>query len=169
MDARTAHCEAGFTYVGLLIAVVVLGATLAASGEIWRTAAKREREQELLFAGREFRNALASYYGTTPAGQPRYPRALEDLLDDRRGPVARRHLRRIYPDPMTGKADWAIVDAPGGGIAGVHSRSEAKPLKSAGFAAPEAKFEGAETYSGWKFVFEPRGAIPFQRPMARVK
>jgi type II secretory pathway pseudopilin PulG len=168
MDCRTTRCEKGFSYIGLLIAMAVLGIGLAATGELWRTAAKREREQELLFAGSEFRNAFASYYALTPGGQPRYPRALEELLDDRRGPVARRHLRRIYPDPMTGKADWAIVEAPGGGIAGVHSRSEAKPLKTAGFAAPEAKFEGAESYSSWKFVFEPRASAPsIPRPPPR--
>ena len=54
------HAENGFSYIGLLIAVALLGVGLASAGELWRTAAKREREQELLFAGREFRNAIAS-------------------------------------------------------------------------------------------------------------
>jgi type II secretory pathway pseudopilin PulG len=157
--------EGGFTYIGLLIAVAILGIGLAATGELWRTAAKREREQELLFAGSEFRNAFASYYGVTPAGQPRYPRSLEELVEDRRSGAPRRHLRRIYPDPMTGKADWALVEAPGGGIAGVHSTSDAKPLKTGGFPPQQAKLEGAERYSGWKFVFEPPGGFPsLQRP-----
>ena len=159
MDGPTRHCERGFTYAGLLIAVALLGVALAATGEVWRTAAKRERERELLFVGAEFRNALASYYGTTPVGQRRYPLTLEDLVEDRRTAVLRRHLRRVYADPMTGKPGWGIVDAPGGGIAGVHSVSEEKPLKTGGFVGAEAKFEGAERYSAWKFVFEPRGGV----------
>jgi hypothetical protein len=57
---------------------------------------------------------------------------------------------------MTGKTDWAIVEAPGGGIAGVHSRSDAKPLKTDGFAPPEAKFKDAQSYAGWKFALDPR-------------
>ena len=159
--------NSGFTYVGLLIAVVILGVGLATAGELWRTAAKREREQELLFAGREFRNAIAGYYGAPGVGQPRYPRRLEDLLEDRRGAATLRHLRRIYADPMTRKADWGIVDAPGGGIAGVHSISDEKPLKTGGFVGPETKFEGAERYSAWRFVFEPRGVISAPSPAAR--
>jgi len=166
MAGPTARSEAGFTYIGILLAMALFGVALGATGELWRTAAQREREQELLFVGSQFRNAFLSYYGGTPAGKPRYPRVLEDLLEDTRFPVPRRHLRRIYADPMTGKADWAIVDAPGGGIAGVHSRSEAKPLKTGNFAAQDAKFEGAEHYSDWKFVFEQRAPAPLstQRP-----
>jgi len=152
MDAPSARSERGFTYLGLLIAVALLGVALAATGEVWRTAAKREREQELLFIGGQFRDALERYSGTTPAGQPRSPRALEDLLEDRRGPVPRQHLRRLYADPMTGKADWALVELPDGRIAGVRSRSEAKPLKTGNFAPRDAAFEGAERYSDWKFA-----------------
>lgn len=160
MAAHTTHSETGFTYLGILIALALFGVALAATGDVWRTAAQREREQELLFVGNQFRNAFSTYYGFTPAGKPRYPRALEDLVEDNRFPVPRRHLRRVYADPMTGKPDWVLLDAPGGGIAGVQSRSEAKPLKTGNFAPPDLKFEGAERYSDWKFVFEPRSSVP---------
>ena len=66
------------------------------------TAAQREREQELLFVGSQFRNAFMSYYGATPAGRA-LPAFLEDLVEDNRFPVPRRHLRRVYADPMTSK------------------------------------------------------------------
>ena len=168
MAAHTTRSETGFTYIGILIAMALFGVALAATGDVWRTAAQREREQELLFVGNQFRNAFSTYYGFTPAGKPRYPRALEDLVEDNRFPVPRRHLRRVYADPMTGKPDWVLLDAPGGGIAGVQSRSEAKPLKIGNFAPPDVKFDGAERYSDWKFVFEPRGSVPTtQRAPAR--
>jgi type II secretory pathway pseudopilin PulG len=169
MDVRTTRSDAGFTYIGILLAMALFGVALGATGDVWRTAAQREREQELLFAGGQFRNAFMSYYGATPAGQRRYPRVLEDLLEDNRFPVARRHLRRIYPDPMTGKADWGLIEAPGGGIAGVHSRSEAKPLKTANFTSQDVKFEGAEHYSDWKFVFEQRAPVPSTQRAAPTK
>jgi type II secretory pathway pseudopilin PulG len=165
MDGSTAPSEQGFTYIGILLALALFGVALAATGDVWRTAAQREREQELLFVGGQFRNAFMSYYGATPAGQRRYPRVLEDLVEDNRFPVPRRHLRRVYADPITGKPDWVLVDAPGGGIAGVHSRSEAKPLKTGNFSAQDAKFEDAERYSDWRFVFEQRAPAPStQRP-----
>jgi type II secretory pathway pseudopilin PulG len=77
MDNRSTRCnhrDAGFTYIGLLIALAALGISLAATGELWRTAAKREREQELLFVGTEFRNALASYYARGPGALSAQPR-----------------------------------------------------------------------------------------------
>jgi type II secretory pathway pseudopilin PulG len=162
--------EAGFTYVALLIALAVFGIALAATGEVWRTAAKRERELDLLFAGSAYRSALASYYALTPAGQPRHPRTLEELIEDHRAPVLRRHLRRLYADPMSGKPDWGLVEAPGGGIAGVHSLSEEKPLKSGNFAAADAKFEGAASYADWRFVYVPPqvpGRVPPGRKAGR--
>ena len=169
MVAPTARSEGGFTYIGILLALALFGVALAATGDVWRTAAQRERERELLFVGDQFRNALLSYYGATPAGQRRYPRVLEDLVEDNRYPVPRRHLRRIYADPITGKPDWVLVDAPGGGIAGVHSRSEAKPLKTGNFAAQDVKFEGAGRYSDWKFGFDDPAAVPSTRRAAPTK
>jgi len=147
--------HAGFTYVGLLIAVAVLGVGLAAVGQVWSTAAAREKERELLFVGNQYRAAIMNYHAATPAGQIRYPRSLEDLIEDRRMPVARRHLRHVFLDPITGSDKWGIVPAPDGGIAGVFSLSERPPLKTGGFTGADAKFENAERYSDWKFVYAP--------------
>lgn len=146
--------EAGFTYAALLLAVAVVGIGLAAAGQSWSTAAQREREAELLFAGGEFRDAIRSYYFASPGAQ-RYPRRLEQLLEDERFPFPRRHLRRLYRDPMTGKRDWVLIDAPGGGIMGVHSRSQDNALKTANFAEANRDLEGKVHYADWKFVFQP--------------
>jgi type II secretory pathway pseudopilin PulG len=151
--------QAAFTYVGLLIAVAVLGVGLAAIGQVWRTVAAREKERELLFIGDQYRAALRNYYIGTPAGQSRYPRRLEDLLEDRRLPVMRRHLRRAYPDPITGSDQWGIVPSFDGGIAGVYSLSEQHPLKIARFTDADEIFEGAKRYSDWKFAYAPAVAL----------
>ncbi len=66
-----------------------------------------------------------------------------------------RHLRRLYPDPITGKDEWGLVKADDGGIAGVYSTSEAAPLKTGGFAVRDASFEGKTKYADWQFVFAP--------------
>ena len=63
-----------------------------------------------------------------------------------------RYLRRLYLDPLTGKAEWGIVKAPDAGIAGVHSLSEEAPLKRAGFRVRDAAFEGKLKYSEWRFA-----------------
>jgi len=148
--------SAGFTYIGLLIAVVILGIGLSAVGTVWRTQAQREREQELLFIGREFRTAIAAYYR---AGGHQFPQDVSDLLEDKRWPEPRHFLRRLYADPMTGAQDWTIVRSDLlGGITGIASSSNAEPLKKKGFAFDETAFEDATCYCDWKFVYTPRFA-----------
>jgi len=142
----------GFTYLTVLFIVAVITAGLALVGEVWETAAKREKETQLLFVGNEYRKAITRYY---LAGKNQYPRALEDLLKDPRQPGTVRYLRRLYADPLTGGAEWGIVKAPDGGIAGVHSLSEDKPLKIANFKQRDAGFESAQTYTDWKFTYSP--------------
>jgi type II secretory pathway pseudopilin PulG len=151
---------AGFTYVGLLIAVVILGVALSAVGTVWRTQAQREREQELLFIGREFQAAIAAY--SHAGGGRQLPTDINDLLEDKRWPEPRHYLRRLYADPMTGAADWTILQADSlgmagvTGIVGVASSSQAEPLKKAGFAAGEEAFKDAACYCDWKFAYVPR-------------
>lgn len=151
-----ARREAGFTYFTVLFLVTVMGLAAAAAGTMWHTVRQREKERELLALGEEFRAAIARYVRATPSGKPQYPRRLDDLVRDPRVPGMARHLRRIYPDPMTGRPDWGVVPAPDGGIMGVHSLSEGQPLKRAGFRVADARFEGAEKYADWQFVYRDR-------------
>jgi type II secretory pathway pseudopilin PulG len=139
----------------MLVAVAVMSAGLAATGEVWSHAAKREKEAELLFAGQQFRQAITFYYEQSPGLAKQYPAKLEDLLEDKRFPTPRRHLRRLYTDPMTGQADWGIIESPGGGIMGVHSRSGAEPVKRAEFALRDRIFHEATNYYEWRFFYEP--------------
>jgi hypothetical protein len=71
-----------------------------------------------------------------------------------------RYLRRIYVDPMTGSKEWGLVRAADGGIAGVHSLSEATPLKTANFPAGNEDLAGKTRYADWRFVYAP--AAPSQ-------
>lgn len=146
----------GFTYLGLLVAVALIGLALAAAGQVVATAAQREREAQLLWVGDEYRAAIGRYWGQRRA----YPQRLEELLGGEAGaPLAARFLRRLYPDPMTRRVDWVLVPAPdgGGGIMGVASRSTGTPLKTGGFAPADRDqdFEKARTYGDWQFTFVP--------------
>jgi type II secretory pathway pseudopilin PulG len=123
---------------------------------VWHTANAREKEAELLFIGNEYRKAIERYYLSGP--QRQYPKNLSDLIRDPRQPGIVRHLRRLYPDPITGKDEWGLVKSADGGFAGIHSLSEDAPLKTAGFAVRDASFEGKTKYSEWQFAFAPAQA-----------
>ena len=152
VGVRDSNRQRGFTYLGLLFAVAILGVTLATIGVVWSTQIRRDRESELLYIGNQYRAAIGRYLNS--GGQ--YPLELADLVEDKRYPVARRYLRRIYPDPMTNSVDWELITAPQGGIMGVASRSQVKPIKVAGFAPADMAFEMAESYNDWKFIYSPR-------------
>jgi type II secretory pathway pseudopilin PulG len=143
--------SAGFTYLGVLLLVALMGVSLTVVSQLWQTKQKRDKEDELLFIGDQFRRAIGYYYASTPGGVARYPTRLEDLLRDPRFPGVRRYLRRVYRDPMTGTAEWGLEKA-GDSIVGVHSLSEDEPLKKAGFGLADRSFEGTSRYSEWVFV-----------------
>lgn len=139
----------------MLFAVAAAGALLAAGSVVWHQESQRARERELLLIGKEFRRAIGLYYERSPGSVKRYPEKLEELLRDDRHLSVQRYLRRIYRDPMTGKTEWGVVRAPGGGVMGVYSLSDALPIKAGGFDEKEKEFEGAPRYSEWKFVYSP--------------
>ena len=91
---------------------------------------------------------------TTPGGIKVFPQKLEDLLLDPRQIGAQRYLRKIYRDPMTGQAEWALFVV-SDRITGVYSMSQETPLKSSNFRLADKAFEGAEKYGDWKFVYTP--------------
>lgn len=148
--------QAGFTLLGLLFLVAALGILLGAVGTVWETAARREKEAELIFIGDQYRRALESYYRASPGQMKRFPSSLAELVKDKRFPQTVRHLRRIYRDPMTNADQWGEVRE-GDEIVGIHSLALGAPLKQTGFPKVYVDFDGKETYQGWVFLAK-RGA-----------
>ena len=144
--------QEGFTYIGVLLAVALIGTQLALAGVVWSFAQARQSEQELLFVGKQFRTAITQYYFNPKGSQKEYPRRLEDLIKDPRYPGTVRHLRKIYADPITGKVQWGLITIPGGSIVGVYSLSDKAPIKTGNFLPEDKIFENKQRYSDWKFV-----------------
>jgi type II secretory pathway pseudopilin PulG len=160
--------ESGFTFVGLLFLIALMGLMAAAAASTWTFSGQREREQELLFDGREYRDALKRYVAAHAGQAQPYPTSLEQLLgsDDRLVPV--HYLRRLYFDPITGSTDWGLVKTPQGGISGVYSLSDRRPIRT-GAPTDDADsgiaFARATSYRDWVFSAASgdggvRGAIP---------
>jgi len=153
VSQATREHQSGFTYIGLLLFIAVLGIVLALTGQVWHTSLQRERERELIFVGEQFRNAIAAYYaGHTGVGD-RYPKSFDELLRDPHQPAMRRYLRKVYPDPFNGKREWGLIKSPAGNIMGVYSLAAGHPLKQAGFPERNASFSGASEFSGWQFTY----------------
>ncbi|MDL2356077.1 MAG: type II secretion system protein [Pseudomonadota bacterium] len=163
--------QGGFTYLGLIILVTVIGMVGAATLKIGALLQRAQAEDELLDIGAAFSAALQSYAAATPAGQMPVPPSLQELLKDPRTPALRRHLRKLFVDPVTG-GEWGIVyQADKVGVLAVYSRSQARPLKIGNFDARFIGFDNKEHLSDWKFgaaalALPPlaAGALPPQQP-----
>lgn len=136
--------------MGALFLVALVGLGLAGAGSSWSLASQRAKERELLWVGSQYARALKSYHDQSP-GARQYPSRLEELVEDRRSPTTRHHLRRLYADPVT-REPFDVVLHSDGRIAGVRSRSDAAPLKQDNFPAKRREFKGMTRYSDWQFI-----------------
>lgn len=150
-SGRRPGAQSGITYFGVLILVALIGLSLALAAQVVSTAMQRDNEQQLLWVGHAYRNGIEGYVRK----HGRYPPTLQALLADPTGTLPEHFLRALYPDPMTGTADWQETKAPDGGVMGVASRSTRAPIKVAGFDDDDVDFDKATTYAEWRFVYDP--------------
>jgi hypothetical protein len=154
---------AGFAYVAVMAMVVISGIVYSGAAQYWHTRMIREREAELLFRGDQYLKAIRSYAESTQGEGSRYPKRLEDLLKDPRYPTIRRHIRKLYPDPMAPDGAWRILRGAHEEIVGVVSSAAGTPIKQGGFEAVYAQFEGARSYGDWRFEYRPAPAQKTQQ------
>ena len=90
--------ERGYAMAALLMALSVMAIMLSVAMPVWRTAAQREREAELIFRGEQYAHAI-ELYSRRNGG---YPPSL-DVLEKGR------FIRKLYKDPMSGESDFQPV------------------------------------------------------------
>lgn len=159
---RLLRSQAGVTFATVIFMVIIIGIMLTMTGQSWQRLMQREREEELLFRGRQIFNAISTWHRPKP-GHPITPlRELKHLQKDPRALANVRYLRGdpdkkdppsyMLTDPITGK-EFKTVQGGDGGIAGVISTSDREPLKQGNFPPEFKHFEGKKKYSEW--VFSP--------------
>lgn len=156
--------QRGMIYLALLLGIALIGGTSAVGLRMAHTAQIRSAETELLAIGMEFRRALQSYAEATPLGFPVNPASLEELLRDARNPGIQRHLRRIYPDPLTGKSTWGLLRGPDQRIVAIHSLSPTSTFKQQNFPVELEALAGVQRHSDW--IFTPV-TLPSPSPAAK--
>ena len=145
----------GFAYVLVLVVLAIVALVATAAISLGATLARRSAEAQLLAVGGEIQSALASYREAGGA-QGLGPKSLRDLLKDERFPAIRRHLRKIYADPMTGRVEWGVLKTADGSIVAVYSAAEGQPIKQTNFGPDRSHFEHASSYNKWTFGPPPQ-------------
>jgi type II secretory pathway pseudopilin PulG len=92
--------ERGYNLVILMVAVSVMLILVAAALPAWSTATRRDREEELVFRGLQYAEALRLFQQRFG----RLPSRLEELLE-----TEPRSIRQLWTDPFTGKVDWVLI------------------------------------------------------------
>jgi len=99
--------EAGYNLIILMVLVTVMNIMVAVALPSWSKWAQREKEEELIFRGLQYAEAIRVFQ--TRHGRP--PNTLEELIE-----VEPRSIRQLYPNPMMENGKWGIlVQAPPGG------------------------------------------------------
>ena len=91
--------DSGYMLLILVFAVTVLTIGLMVAIPVWQTQMQREKEEELIFRGKQYVEAIRLYQQKNPGA---FPERLQDLLEEK-------CIRRLYGDPMTETGEWNVV------------------------------------------------------------
>ena len=92
--------ERGFMMAALLVTLSVMAVLMGALVPVWSTAARREREEELVFRGEQYARAIMLF-------QRKYANARPPSVDVL---LSERFLRKKYKDPITNE-DFELLAA----------------------------------------------------------
>jgi hypothetical protein len=113
---------------------------------VWETQVQREREEELIFRGKQYVEGVRLYQLKNPGG---FPKTLDEMVE-------KKCLRRLFRDPMTKEGAWNVIlqqegfggltpagMGPGGGVMG-----RGGPSRQPGGAGPGGGIPGGGIPSG---------------------
>jgi type II secretory pathway pseudopilin PulG len=185
LPARHAAKEsAGYTLVAIVIGIAILTILLAAVAPSISMIMRREREEELLFRGRQYARAIALFQRKFN----RYPNSLKELYEGRP-----RSIRKLWKDPMCRCDKWHLlilgtaeasptgaggVARPGSGLGQPPAPPTPTPGPTSAFGQPDVQgpivgvrsnvhkealqqWRGHKYYDEWSFIAGDADATPF--------
>lgn len=120
----------------LMFAVFVMSLGLMIAVPVWETQVQREKEEELIFRGEQYVEAIRIYTRKKPGA---FPKSLEELEEEH-------CIRKLYKDPMTEHGRWNLI-----------LLYPALPARRRGPARPARRPRGSR-----QAAQRPRGGRPFQ-------
>lgn len=115
--------QKGLAYLAVLFLVMAISISMLVVTQNEETLIRREKELDWLFIGQQYQKAITQYYQQSPNGLRELPLTFDDLILDKRFLEVKRHLRKTYPDPLTGK-NWIEIRNLEGRLIGVKSASQ---------------------------------------------
>jgi type II secretory pathway pseudopilin PulG len=85
--------------LGVVIILVIMGIFMGAAVPVWQHVMQREREEELIWRGEQYVQAIELYQKKHPGA---YPPKIEILVEQK-------FLRKAYMDPMVEDGEWKVL------------------------------------------------------------
>jgi len=114
--SRVRRGEGGFSMVALLAGLAIMTFGLMLALPSWNYLARDDKEQELIFRGRQISNAVARFQRKNGNA---LPTTFEQLVEGK-------YLRKAYKDPMTKDGKWRVL-RPGEGLPAQPPRGPGQP------------------------------------------
>ncbi|MBN2409627.1 MAG: type II secretion system protein [Candidatus Aminicenantes bacterium] len=92
----------GYVLIILLFLITSMAIGLMVAVPVWQTQIQREKEEELIFRGNQYVEAVRIYQLKKPGA---FPRSLDELVEEK-------CIRRLYEDPMSPDGAWKIILLP---------------------------------------------------------
>ena len=100
--------QQGYVMLAIVAMLAALAVALYKIVPQYAFQAQRDKEEELLFRGEAYRQAIQNYVRKFG----RYPTSLDELLETNN----LRFLRKLYKDPMTEDGEWRLIHVGPGGV-----------------------------------------------------
>jgi len=127
---ETRALQNGYTLAGVLVLIAIMSIFMAMSVPIWDRIKQRENEDELVFRGTEYIEAIGRYHQKFNS----YPPDVKTLYDQK-------FLRKLYKDPMTKSGEWKVLHPDSlvqTGVAGqIEQPGVSKPIEQPGVSKPD--------------------------------
>jgi type II secretory pathway pseudopilin PulG len=89
----------GYTLIILMFVLFVMSLGLMVAVPVWQTQIQREKEEELIFRGKQYVEAIRLFQIKKPGA---FPKDFEELIEEK-------CLRKPFKDPMTEHGEWNVV------------------------------------------------------------
>jgi type II secretory pathway pseudopilin PulG len=96
--------EDGALLLILMVGVAVMSITIGVAAQAWSSTWRRDNEEELIFRGGQYVDALLAYR-KEHGGQ--FPTNLTDLMKP--GPRQVRYIRKLFRDPVNPSGQWGLL------------------------------------------------------------
>lgn len=91
--------ENGYTLIILLFALFVMSIGLLVAVPVWETQIQREKEEELIFRGKQYVEAIRLFQTKNPGS---FPKNFDELVEEK-------CIRKLFKDPMTEDGEWNLI------------------------------------------------------------